>query len=177
MRLVGDDSVQLGSPSTPAMQSPSSVLNSMVVASPYAKLMQTEFGEDFLDDSVVRRPLNDLVGYVSDYTANACTEPPPLFSHLPQSLDQIYGFKNEVAGGTEPLVILLRTALKILKGISVAKLASNAGLERDIAFWVNTALVYMIRDFVFRSGSPFESCAALQKSYEYSKYLTSILTS
>lgn len=72
---------------------------------------------------------------------------------------------NEQLGKEGPgsLLTLLREAISIPDGVSIATWAHSQGLDKDYGFWVNTAIVAIVRKFVGCNGSPFEDAIQWKK--------------
>jgi hypothetical protein len=131
-----------------------------------------KFGNERLDDDVLRDPLRQLSGLLANYMATASNKPT-----LPNAWTSIWDNScvhdeglGSAAGPTKPIVPLLRKLLDVPEGVSVKEKVENCQLhEYRNSIWLRAILVSLFSDFVFHQGSPYDDDKLLHESLTYGK--------
>ncbi|KAE8452471.1 hypothetical protein EG329_000373 [Mollisiaceae sp. DMI_Dod_QoI] len=132
-------------------------------ASIAANIIQTLpiYGQDWLDhQDEICRPLAELSGVLSQYIAMAYRAPPP---HIQIPFPEMPCICYESEPSDDPLIPVVRQLLGIREGISITKHIEMICPETENAVWIKGILMFLINQYLFESGSPFEDASTLRK--------------
>ncbi|CZT47543.1 uncharacterized protein RSE6_08115 [Rhynchosporium secalis] len=138
--------------------------------SPSSFVTSPKFGQTQLDDDEIRRMLDQLSALLLQYTSKACGKPLPVYA--PTTFLNIPCIRDENLARADETLLLraMRQLLDVPTGISVRDKIRSLQIEPEKSVWIGGLLVYLIKEFVFTSKSPFEDTSVWVEGLTYLGY-------
>ncbi|KUJ15476.1 uncharacterized protein LY89DRAFT_720013 [Mollisia scopiformis] len=118
------------------------------------------YGQEWLDhQDEICRSLDELSGILSQYTAMAGLQPYKV------AFSDLACVRDEAPGNLAAMV--LRQMLDIYSGVSIKGKIESLRIKPENSVWIKGALMLLVKQFVFESGSPFDDSSILTEGLSY----------